>query len=415
MVLLTAAKPRLLCVCLLAGTCAQPVLAEVPAYTPASEAEVLARVSPAAEPGPAALRAARLALATSPRDAAVAADYAARALALGRAQADPRYFGVAEAALAPWWTLPAPPPAIRLLRATLRQQRHDFVGALSDLDALIAANPRDAGARLLRAVVLQVQGRPRLALPDCAALIGQTGLLTATTCLASARALNGQAAPMLAALAAVLATPAAAAAPAEERRWALTIAAEIAARLGRTALTSQYFEQADALARDEAVQDVYLQAAWADFDLARGQAAAVAARLGKADIERLPDALLLRLALAERRLAETGPAPDSGRWRTHAELLAQRQASARARGETSHVREEAMLALRLRADAPAALRLALANWAVQREPADALILLEAAQAAGQPQAADPVRQWLLETGLEDRQLRALAGLPEMAP
>jgi hypothetical protein len=58
-------------------------------------------------------------------------------------------------------------------------------------------------------------------------------------------------------------------------------------------------------------------------------------------------------------------------------------------------------ALDLLGDAPQALALAQANWAWQREPADALLLLRAAAAAGQPQAAEPVQRWAREQGFAD--------------
>ena len=67
-----------------------------------------------------------------------------------------------------------------------------------------------------------------------------------------------------------------------------------------------------------------------------------------------------------------------------------------------------MSALHLKLDAAAALALAQQNWAEQREPADALILLEAALAAKNAAAAKPVLDWLQQTRLEDVRLRPLA-------
>ena len=381
-------------------------------HVPASDEAVLAQVSPRAAAGPAALRRLRVALDAAPADASLAAAYARRALALGRAQSDPRYFGYAEAALAPWWPQAAPPAPIRYLRALLRQRRHDFAGALADLDALLALNPRDAEARLARAVIHQVQGRPQSAQADCAALVGDASLLTATTCLAASGGIGGKAAQRYPALVAMLATPAGLDAPSEERRWAMTVAAELAVRLQRPDEAEAWFAQAWALAEREAVDDVYLQAAWADFRLARGDAAAVAARLAG----RTADASLLRLAIAEKRLAEAGEADYTPRWKTHADQLAGRFARARARGETAHGREEAMFALQLRGDAAAALGHARRNWESQREPADARVLLEAALAIGDTGTVAAVRGWLQQTGLEDSALRHRAGLsPVRAP
>ncbi|MDX1402820.1 MAG: hypothetical protein R3245_12925, partial [Kiloniellales bacterium] len=68
------------------------------------------------------------------------------------------------------------------------------------------------------------------------------------------------------------------------------------------------------------------------------------------------------------------------------------------RGESLHLREEARFTLYILKDATKALEMALANWEMQREPADARILLEAALQAQQQSAAAPVLAWLDETG-----------------
>ena len=54
------------------------------------------------------------------------------------------------------------------------------------------------------------------------------------------------------------------------------------------------------------------------------------------------------------------------------------------------------------------MRLAEANWAVQREPWDARLLLEAALAADQPGAARRALDWLAASHLEDLRLSELA-------
>ncbi|MGH8482260.1 MAG: hypothetical protein ACRES8_07360, partial [Nevskiaceae bacterium] len=64
-------------------------------------------------------------------------------------------------------------------------------------------------------------------------------------------------------------------------------------------------------------------------------------------------------------------------------------------------------ALEVLGDAPRALLLARRNWLTQREPADARLLLAAAIAAGRPQAAEPVRTFVRDSGLEDARLERL--------
>lgn len=368
-------------------------------YVPSDDAEVLEHVATARAEADnvRALNAQRRALAAHPDDLPAAVAYARRAIELGRATADPRYHGQAESALKPWLSLADPPPVIRLLRATLRQQRHDFVGAIADLDQLIIRNSGDAQARLTRATILMVQGRPADALTDCNALIAAHGdLIAAATCIASVRSLDGHASAAIEVLTATLAESANA--PPGEQLWALTALAEIEARQGRDADAGKHFEAAINLLRASGEHDPYLLTAYADYLLAAGRAAE--ARELTQDTRQI-DNLLLRLALAQAALGDPGLADSLAQ-------LDARFTEAGLRGGSVHLREEALYALKLQHEAPRAVSLAIQNWQSQREPADARLLLEASLAAAQPAAAQPALAWLTQTGIEDPALHRLA-------
>jgi hypothetical protein len=88
--------------------------------------------------------------------------------------------------------------------------------------------------------------------------------------------------------------------------------------------------------------------------------------------------------------------------------LQDRFAASRLRGDTTHQGDEARFRLHLLHEPKQALALAQANWQAQREPRDARILLEAALAAGQPEAGHAVVEALAKSGLEDRHLAELA-------
>lgn len=385
---------------LAAGLIVVPLLASAAdSYVPVSDEAVLERlVVPRGQvSGLRELRALRAALAAKPDDPAAAAAFARRAIERGREEADPRYFGYAESALQPWWTPPRPPEEIQLLRAVLRQQRHDFAGAMTDLDALIAADGSNAQARLTRAVVLMVQGRPREALRDCAGMIGRAGVLTLTTCIAQAKSLSGDAATAGPALESLLDAPGTQATT-SERIWALTVAAELAERRGDRAAAGRRFDQAREQVRADGSRDPYLLTADADRLLAEGRYAEVRERL--ADETRIDNALL-RLALAEQALQD--PALDA-----HVRLLQARFDETRQRGDTVHLREEALFELKIRKDPAQALTLAARNWEQQREPIDARLFLDAALAAGQPQQAAPVLAWMQDTGIDDPELKTRA-------
>jgi tetratricopeptide (TPR) repeat protein len=358
----------LLALCIASSVLAAP-------YVPADDAIVLERLPEQADPSLKALKRMRAMVAANPGRIELAVPYARRAIEASRAIGDPRFLGQAEAALAPWWTAAdAPAPAL-LLRATIKQSRHDFPGALADLDRLIAARPGDAQALLTRATVLTVQGRYDEARRDCAQLAPRTSALVSATCMAGAMRNDAAAYRVL------MEAPAAAHDDAGVRAWALTLAAEIAARRGDVDSAERHFRAA--LTLDP--RDAYLKGAWSDFLLNRGRASEV---LPLVQDETRNDALLLRLALAERSLPDHASA-----YREHRAELAARFDAARARGDTVHRREEARFRLTIENDAPGALRLARDNWDVQREPADLRILVEAAQAAGDRAALALARAW----------------------
>lgn len=112
------------------------------------------------------------------------------------------------------------------------------------------------------------------------------------------------------------------------------------------------------------------------------------------------DTLLLLLTLAEQEL-------DAPSLVEHVELLRDRFAASRLRNDQRHLREEARFTLHLLDRPKIALQLARANWDTQHEPEDARIFLQAALAAGRPEAAEPVLVFLERSGLEDIRLERL--------
>jgi len=381
---LPARAGLLLCAALLAAApaCARPT-------TPTHDDEVVERLSPRAP----ALRAQRAALARGalPLPQAVAA--ARQAIERARRDGDPRELGIAQAMLAPWWAQADAPPAVRLLRATLQQSQHRFDAALAELQALwdAPATPLDirAQAGLTRATVLQVLGRHAQAQAACAELLqprfaplGAAVGLAARACVAELRSLSADPRAAAAELQAL-----AQAAPGDA--WLALLRAELAERQGDHRSAESLFRQASAGG------GVYALAAFADWLLDRDRPREALALLaaGPADA----DALLLRRAIALHRLR----APEAA---ATARLLQARFDAARQRGENLHAREEARLALEVQGDAPRALVLALAQWALQKEPADAVLLWRAAQAAGQPAAAAALRGWLPDPAAADVRL-----------
>jgi hypothetical protein len=162
----------------------------------------------------------------------------------------------------------------------------------------------------------------------------------------------------------------------------------MAERLGLDAAAEYWFKEGLTLAPD----DFYMRAAYSDLLLRAGRNAEVLQLLR--DYHSM-EPMLLRIAIAERRLGKTGEAPA---------LLANAFTVEQQRGDPVHRREQACFLLDVLPDPEQALAAALENWNVQREPEDALILIRAARAAHRPRAAAPALDFVRAAKLEDQRL-----------
>lgn len=310
-----------------------------------------------------------------------------------RHESDPRFLGYAQAVLAPWWDELTAPAELLILRGIIRQSRHDFSGALVDLETAIKAQPANAQAWLTRATVLQVGGRydeARRCMPPLMRLA--PGLLS-TTSAASLASLTGQAGAAYDLLQQTLAHDKQS--PTDARQWAFSVLAEIADRLGRSLEAESAYRTAISLDP----RDIYGLGAMADFLLDENRFLEVVELLK--DYTRV-DGLLLRLALAE-----TNEPQAQSLAKEHIALLRARFDASEMRGEKLHLREQARFSLKLLCQPKQALAQALPNWQVQREPADLRILLESAIAAGDASALEIVRAWLEQTHFENARLAPL--------
>ena len=376
----------------MSGVLSTPLIAAP--YKPADDARVLAEVPAGAHHSELAARH----LARGRLDVAV--PLAQFYIAQARASGDLRFLGYAEAVLAPWVapqstsetaTPAAASPAALVLEATVQQSRHDFTAALDTLDRALAVSPRDPQAWLTRATVLRVLGRYPEAQAACAEFARWADPAVSLICEQSLAGLAGHLDSAYTALAALSARDLSA----PERAWRLSELGEMAVRLGRTEEAERWFRQALTLSP----QDFYVRAAYADLLLRARRDDEVRTLLK--DQESI-EPLLLRLAIAEQRLRD----PNFARSR---ELLQAAFGAEAARGEAVHRREQARFLLEVQAQPAAALTAALANWAVQREPDDALILVTAAYAAGTPERAAAAIAFARAQGLQDVRLAAATG------
>jgi len=338
------------------------------------------------------LRRLRARVASAPQDMGAAVQLARRYFALAVALGDPRYIGYAQAALTPWGERAAGAPDLLLVRAMLKQYRHDFDGALEDLAAAARLDPDDSEAHAWAAAIFMVRADYAGAARECAALAELGETLEAEGCSAYLESVTGKGRAGYERLRAALARE-----PDADRGlrlWIQSRLARMAWRLGDTAAADAHFRSALALG----ITDNFLLTAYAEFLLAQRRYRDVVALLSE---RTQSDTLLLRLTLAEQALGLADATQ-------HARILGERFDAAALRGERLHLSDEARYRLDLRNDPAGALAAAAENWRTQREPEDAEILLEAAHAAGKPEAARPALDWLARTGYADPRLRRLA-------
>jgi Tfp pilus assembly protein PilF len=361
-------------------------------YLPSKDSDRLQEVPSTADPAVVEMRNLRTKLDAAPATLSAAIDLANAYVNYSRQIGDAHYAGYAEAVIAPWMGSTSPPAVALLTQATILQYRHQFDESRALLHKSVGLDPRNGQAWLTLATLDMVQGDYKTAGKDCAQVISNAGIELGTACLGNLRSYTGQARQSLQLLRQV--EGGSARASAVYQAWIHGLIAETAERLGDSALADSEYRAALKLLP----QDNFLLVAYADLLLDLGRPAEVLSLLRD---HAQSDTAFLRLALAQSALRS----PEAARYTW---IMAARFEALTQRGSEYFGREEARFALQLQHDPQTALEMAKRNWQLQRAPWDARVLLEAAAAAKQPQAATEVLEFLRETKLEDPMVLKLA-------
>jgi hypothetical protein len=370
--------------------CALPALAEP--VTPTRDDEVI-EVLPAAAGSRDEDRRLRKELAARPGDAALAVRVALRDLERAREGGDPRFAGLALAALRPWPDAATAPGEVLLMRATLQQYLHEFDASVASLHQLLArpGGERQAQAWLTLATVLRVQGHYAESDEACRHVAAAGAQLHSGACLAENAALRGDVSNARKSFEALLAEPRL---PPPTQGWLLTSLAELEQRDGRAAAADAAYRGVLRLGPDS-----YAAIAYADFLIAQGRPVE-ALKVLKGETR--TDAVVLRLAIAGTRAKAPGAERDVAEMRDRINLANQRPEA-----KKFHGREQAMFALYVDAAPQRALELARGDVEQQREALDLLVFAEAAKASGDSKAIEEARRLKASQGLHDRRIDAL--------
>lgn len=331
-------------------------------------------------------------LAKTPRDAGLALGIARRDLARAHDLGDPRFAGMAMAAIDGWRNDSDAPNDVMLMRATLQQYLHEFDPAAATLQRLLARpGAPQPQAWLTLATVRRVQGRYADSDAACHQVSNAGAALHGTACLAENAALRGQFERARTSLDGLLATPRLTGAT---RAWLLTTLAELEQRAARPDAANTAYRAAL-----QADPNDYARLGYADFLIEQGRAAQAMEVLKG---QPRSDAVLLRLAIAGAQARAPGAAADIAEMRERISMANERPDAKRLHG-----REQAMFALWIDGAADRALELARGNVAQQREPLDLLVFAQAARRSGQASARDEVRRVVDAVGLRDERMREL--------
>lgn len=345
---------------------------------PADGAEVVARLA-TGQGYSDTLRTALQAQRATPADMPLALTAARALIDEGRRNGDSRLVGAALPILHPFMQT----PQAMYLAATARQYQHDFPGALALLERVLTIDPGNVNALLNRATIRTVLGEYDTALQDCAAITALPRADVGFLCAASAQTLTIDAPEYTKRLTQIIAQPGVldpALMP-----WATSLLGELAMLQGDAKQAETHLTRV--VAEDPNAQRDTLMLA--DILLAQGRNSETLTLLQSAPDT---DGVLIRRILA----GATGDLRQT---------LATRAQRSLDLGLTAHAREEALYFLRIAGDPIRALERAQANWALQHEFDDAQLLLDAADMAGDPGAAQPVLQWMADRAIAIPALR----------
>jgi hypothetical protein len=320
-------------------------------------------------------------------DPAAAALQARQDISVARQTGDTRYWGRAQAALAPWWGRADAPVELAVLQATVQGGRHEFSASRAVLTAALARTPGFAQGWLNLAALERLSARYPESLAACEAVARAGQALYAQACRLETKSLQGEHTVAAQGLKELLSQ----AGDAGQRSWLLSLLAESDERAGQDAAA------ADAYVRSlTAEHDLYTAIAFSDLLLRTGKTAQAQKVLAP-----LPatDAVVLRRAAAWKRLGDA-------RWSDERQVLKTRVEELQRRGDDAslHGRELALAALWLDEDAAQALPLARSNLRLQREPLDWWVALQSARLAKDGAALAEIESAIRAAGLRDARL-----------
>lgn len=346
------------------------VIAE--AYTPTDPQQIVAQWTIAT---PTSLNALQIQQRLQPQDPASVVQLANQYLAQAAQPGQSRWYGVVEALLKPLIENNTQDFSVLLAWAQVQQHQHRFGVAQDVLQKILAQQPDNLTANLLAARLQLIQGDAIAAQAICLRSLGHTDLLTLSACTLEARSTLG-AKELNESYAQLQQIVTSQGLPEDERQvWIMQILADMALREGQPQTAINYLNTV----KSRNSLSVWVQ--WADAQLALKNYQRVTDELTPLidSNTQADDALLVRLAIAEKNLAS------AKKWQAQ---VRERMVLRELRDDQAHAADLAIYYLDVAPDTHKALHWAERNWQQAREASDKQLLLRAQQAAGVATASE---------------------------
>lgn len=274
------------------------------------------------------------------------------------------YYQLAQNLLQPW-IVSTENPEIMYQWAQVKQHQHDFKAALSQLDELFLRQPKHVSAHLMAARIHLLQRNTFEAQQHCKKILGETDVFTVHICLAEVSSYQGALKNSYQQLQQLIVRKEI---PESHQLWLGLMLVDMAQRL------EKYDEAIMWLNTFPNKNNLSYLTAWADLHFKLDHPQLVFDQLSEtaASVTEVSDALILRLAMAERKRY---PSEDN-QWLG---LFEQSIEVRKIRQDQLHANEMAMYYLYLKPNAEQALHWAKMNWQQSKEHHDQE-LLDAAEA-----------------------------------
>lgn len=334
-------------------------------HTPQASDEVIAHW---AAPTNDALQSIKTASRLKPNDPVIIVSLANAYLVQASQPGQSRFYGLAQAALKPLVENNTSDKNVWLAWAQVQQHQHNFVVAQAAIEKVLQQEPTNENANLLAARIYVIQEKPLVARNTCLKLLGSADLLTVTACSLEANSylhpddlnntyqqladlINHQGLPNDA-----------------RANWIIQLLADLAMRNNDSEAAATW------LAKRLDNASVNYLAQWADAQLALKNYQLVLSHITPivTAAPEMDDALLLRLALAEKK-SDT----KNSQWQTQ---LAERVKLREQRQDSLHSSELALYYLEINPNPQKALYWAKTNIENTREYNDKKLLARAEQA-----------------------------------